>query len=352
MKTNIEKEYAVLLSEEQYCNLKTAFDYQILRQTNYYFSSSRNDLGIRIRSVNNTHTFTIKQGMSSETLEYDVVLDKPDLSHPEVQKLLEQFRQQACHMIGKLDNLRMVYRLDEGEIALDRCEYLGQVDYEIEYELYDSQKGDEKTLIELLDRYGISYQENPISKYARFLNRLKAMKVAILCADGNEECEALMTYDLLKRANVKTELICINDTLKIKSAHGLNYQCDHLISDINSDDYLCMVLPGGMPGTTNLANNQLVNKWIADFAKQSKLIAAICAAPSILLTKGMLQDGAFAVFPGFEQGQNPSSKSVCQSGNIITAKSLGHVIEFAHLIIQNIKDKKVADAVVAEIMQN
>lgn len=351
MNTNIEKEYAVLLDEKQFEKLKNAFDYQIKYQTNYYYSSNNPHVGIRIRTVDNQHIFTLKEDISNETVEHEVILDKVSLDNPEVKKILEKFHVDNPQLMGKLENIRRIYNLDQGEIALDECHYLDKCDYEIEYELFDSELGDEQALVDLLKAFGIEYHENLISKYGRFINRKKQMKVAILIADGNEQCEALIVYDLLKRADIATDLISINQSKETISAQGLRFICDYTIDEVNMEDYICMVLPGGLDGMLNLKKDLRVNDWLDEFENQRKLIAAICASPSILINKHFVDNYQFACFPGFEEDKLPHNDPVFQIDNIISARSLGHAFDFAKMIITNIKDKKCADMVIDEIMQ-
>ncbi len=173
------------------------------------------------------------------------------------------------------------------------------------------------------------------------------MKTMILCAPGLEECEALMTFDLLKRAGIETDLVGLSDT--ITSSHGLHFTPDRLIEDIDPEVYDCLVLPGGMPGTKNLENSERVQSFIDLFLKEGKLVAAICAAPSILLHKGLLKDREFTVFPGFESGLIPSDKKAVKTGNIITAKGLGAVHEFACLIISSLINEEKAQEVLKQI---
>ena len=173
------------------------------------------------------------------------------------------------------------------------------------------------------------------------------MKTMILCAPGLEECEALMTFDLLKRAGIETDLVGLSSP--IVSSHGLHFTPDRLIEDTDPHDYDCLVLPGGMPGTKNLDNSETVQSFIDLFLKEGKLIAAICAAPSILLHRGLLKDGEFTVFPGFENGYVPSDKKAVQTGNLITAKGLGAVHEFASLITAELVSKEKAEEVLRQI---
>lgn len=173
------------------------------------------------------------------------------------------------------------------------------------------------------------------------------MKAMIIVNNGLEECEALITYDLLFRAGIKTDLVGLQN--EVTSSHEVTFKAHKHIDDINDNEYDCLVLPGGMPGTLNLENDERVSKLIDKFVKDNKYIAAICAAPSILIHKGLLQNNKFICFPGFENGLTPAKEKAIQDGKFITGKGLGAAFEFAYLIICNLISKDKADEVLAKI---
>lgn len=173
------------------------------------------------------------------------------------------------------------------------------------------------------------------------------MKTAIICAQGLEECEGLLVYDLLKRAGLEVELLGLDN--EITSSHGLNFKPDHKLSDVDIKTYDCLVLPGGIPGTPNLENSKDVQNAIDYFVANNKLIAAVCAAPSILLHKGLLPDNEFTCYPGFEGEQKRLNVKAHQYKNIITGVGLGGTIEFAAKIISNLVNEDKASEVLNKI---
>ena len=172
--------------------------------------------------------------------------------------------------------------------------------------------------------------------------------IAILLANGVEECEALVIHDLLFRANIKTELIGI-ETKEVISSHNVTIKVDKTIDEINFDDYDGLFLPGGMPGTVNLENDPNVNKMIDDFAAKNKYIFAICAAPSILIRKGLLGDNQFICFPSFENYKQPVDDTVCVYNNYITGKALSAAFKMAFKIIETMSDPYTAKAIMNQI---
>ena len=111
------------------------------------------------------------------------------------------------------------------------------------------------------------------------------MKAMIIVSNGLEECEALVTYDLLYRAGIDVKLVGLNKT--VVSSHNVSFEAHETIDDIDPSAYDCLILPGGMPGTKNLENDQRVQDLIDYFVKEDRYIAAICAAPSLLIHKGL-----------------------------------------------------------------
>ena len=101
-------------------------------------------------------------------------------------------------------------------------------------------------------------------------------------ADGMEEVEALMVIDLLRRTkklNVVT--VSIKDELLVKSSHNIKLYADKNINEIDFSSGDCIFLPGGMPGTTNLGACEKLADEIVEYNNQGKLLAAICAAPTV-----------------------------------------------------------------------
>ena len=160
------------------------------------------------------------------------------------------------------------------------------------------------------------------------------MKCAIICAQGLEECEALVTYDILFRSGIETDLLGLEKD--IVSSHKVNFKTHKLLSEVNILDYDCIVLPGGIPGTNNLEASPLVQKAIDEFVKHGKYIAAVCAAPSILIHKGLLKDNKFTCYPGFESYLKSTGAKAYQDNKFITGKGLGATIEFAAMIVKNL----------------
>ena len=177
--------------------------------------------------------------------------------------------------------------------------------------------------------------------------------IYLFLAEGFEEVEALSPLDVLRRAGAEIKTVGIGGRT-IKGSHNVPFICDIEESDAEFDSRLQgIILPGGMPGTVNLENNETVQAAIDYCYEKGLLIAAICAAPSILGHKGIINKDSKAVcFPGFEDalgGAEISGSFVCEDGNIITAKGMGSAIEFGLRIAARFQTKEENEALRASL---
>ena len=162
-------------------------------------------------------------------------------------------------------------------------------------------------------------------------------RVGVFFGTGYEEIEGLTTVDLLRRAGVETVTVSVMDELTVTGSHGISVVMDKMMDEVDFSELEMIVLPGGMPGTLNLEKSPVVQKAIDWAIENDKLVCAICAAPSILGHKGLLEGKNATCFPGFEEelfGANVSKEFVVKDGNIITAKGMGSAIEFGLQIAQ------------------
>lgn len=157
-------------------------------------------------------------------------------------------------------------------------------------------------------------------------------KIGIFLADGFEEIEGLTVVDILRRAGMEAEMISIMGRKEICGSHKIAVQADALYEDVDFKELDGVVLPGGMPGTLNLGAHAGVNETIKSFAADGKLVAAVCAAPSVLGQAGLLQGKQAACYPGYEDkltGAEVIYEEVAEAGNIITSRGMGTTIAFA-----------------------
>ena len=178
------------------------------------------------------------------------------------------------------------------------------------------------------------------------------MKTAVVfLADGFEECEGLLVVDLLRRAEVNVITASIMGRKEIKSSHGVLLQADALAEGIDYSAPDMIVLPGGLPGTTFLKEHQIVKEQCVKFAK-NKYVAAICAAPSVLASVGLLKGKRATCHTAFEDkmaGAEVTKESVTMDGNIITGQGLGAAIPFALQLVTVLVGKEKADGIAKAI---
>lgn len=164
--------------------------------------------------------------------------------------------------------------------------------------------------------------------------------VYIFLADGFEVVEALCTYDVLVRGGVGVKLVSISDNLEVRSSHGVRVKADCLLSELDSrhegtDAKDFMIFPGGMPGTRNLAACKPLMKLMQEHYDNGGGVAAICAAPGLVLSQLMgIENAHFTCFDGFEEfpqakGAHFEPRPSVVSGRIITGRSAGHAQAFA-----------------------
>ena len=169
--------------------------------------------------------------------------------------------------------------------------------------------------------------------------------IYIFLAEGFEECEALAPVDILRRANIDVITVGVGSKI-ITGAHGISVNCDTINKDLKLENLEGIILPGGMPGTVNLEKDDTVQS-IIDYAwKNNLLISAICAAPSILGHKNLLNGKKATCFPGFEKdllGAEVCDMPVVKDGNVITAFGAGAAFDFGFEILATIKGKDFAD---------
>ena len=165
-------------------------------------------------------------------------------------------------------------------------------------------------------------------------------------AEGFEETEALCPLDILRRAGISVRTVGIGGKV-IKGAHGITVAADITEKEFRGDSLTGVILPGGMPGTLHLDDSQTVEDAIYEAYNGGYLVCAICAAPSVLGKRGLLNGVKAVCFPGFEdklKGAIHTENRVERDGNFITAVGMGAAYEFGLEIVSAIQGKEAAEA--------
>lgn len=177
-------------------------------------------------------------------------------------------------------------------------------------------------------------------------------KVYIFLADGFEEIEGLTVVDLLRRAGIEIIMVSITGELQVTGSHKIAILADALFEDLNYADADMLVLPGGMPGTKNLQEHKGLDLLLREYALTNKKVAAICAAPRVLGTKGLLKGKNATCYPGNEDallGAHVVNAAVVLDGNTITSKGMGTAIDFSLSLIKSLKNDGEAERIAQAI---
>jgi len=177
--------------------------------------------------------------------------------------------------------------------------------------------------------------------------------VYVFFAEGFEEIEGLTVVDVLRRADIRTQMIGLSG-MQITGAHGITVQMDDTINNIDTlKDTLMMVLPGGMPGAKNLAAHKTLKNLLVEAYQAQVPIAAICAAPIVLSEHNLLKGRRVTCYPGFETSLLNGvfdDQQVVHDGALITGKGPGAAMAFSLKIVEILKGHKVSEQLATAMM--
>ena len=165
-------------------------------------------------------------------------------------------------------------------------------------------------------------------------------KVFIFLATGFEEIEAVTTTDVLLRGGIEAVTVSITGNYLVKGTHGISVHADKLYEEVNFDEGIMLVLPGGTPGAYNLDAHQDLKDLILKYFAEEKYLAAICAAPLVFGGLGILKGKKATCYPNFEsrlEGAIINEDIVVQDGKIITGKGPGFTADFALKIVAELQ---------------
>jgi DJ-1 family protein len=154
-------------------------------------------------------------------------------------------------------------------------------------------------------------------------NKIIMAKVYEFLANGFEEVEALAPVDILRRGGVEVKMVSITGSNLVESSHGVVVKADLLFENITDfSDADLLMLPGGMPGSKNLNEHEGVRKAFKEQFEKGKRVAAICAAPLVLASVGLLKGKKATIYPGMESylGEDAeyTGALVQEDGNVTT----------------------------------
>lgn len=165
--------------------------------------------------------------------------------------------------------------------------------------------------------------------------------VLIPLAQGCEELEAITVIDLLRRAAITVTTAGLDDK-PVTASRGVVLSPDTDLDTALQHEYDMIVLPGGLPGADHLNNDQRLRERLIEMAASGKVVAAICAAPKVLASTGILKNRKATGYPGVLEalGITPEAVAVVEDGNVITSRGPGTAMDFALSLIEKLAGKE------------
>ena len=188
-----------------------------------------------------------------------------------------------------------------------------------------------------------------------------AKKAMVLLAEGFEEIEAVTPIDYLRRAGVEVTVAAVGNERAVKSSRGLTVLADTTVAELSAMPgrwspmaWDAVLLPGGMPGASNIAASAPCASLLKACAASEKLVAAICAAPAVVLGPlGILTGRRFTCFPGMEKEVSSgrwAEDRVVVDGNLITSRAAGTAGEWAHAVVAKLLGEEAARKVAHAVL--
>lgn len=179
------------------------------------------------------------------------------------------------------------------------------------------------------------------------------MKTYVMLAPGFEIVEATLPIDILRRAGIETVIVSITADPVVKASNGVTVIADAILSESDLSDGDMLFLPGGMPGSTNLAQCEPLAEIIKSYNAAGKFLVAVCAAPMVYGLMGLLKGKKATCYPGFEDkllGADFQKKSCVRDGNFITGCGAGACFALGHVMTAALAGEKKADEVLDKMM--
>lgn len=178
-------------------------------------------------------------------------------------------------------------------------------------------------------------------------------KVYVFLADGFEDIEGLTVVDLMRRAGITVDTVSIKENKTVTTAHNITLETDRIFTETDFSDADLLVLPGGMPGTKYLGEYKPLTDLVTGFYKKGGKVAAICAAPTVLASLGILNGKKATAYPSCMEGLSgaePSLESVVVDENVTTSRGLGTAIDFALSLIGQLLGEERADEIAESVV--
>jgi 4-methyl-5(b-hydroxyethyl)-thiazole monophosphate biosynthesis len=178
--------------------------------------------------------------------------------------------------------------------------------------------------------------------------------VLVPLAQGCEELEAVTMIDLLRRANVKVTVAGLEKG-PVTASRGVVLMPETTLDAVLDQDFDLVVLPGGLGGAQRLEADQRITALLRRMTEQGRYVAAICAAPKVLVSAGLVKGREVTAYPGIlddQSGVRLSSAAVVRDGTFITSRGPGTAMDFALTLIDLLCGRETRDTVEAALQRS
>lgn len=176
----------------------------------------------------------------------------------------------------------------------------------------------------------------------------------LFLAQGFEEVEAIAVVDVLRRGGVDVRTVSITDDHQVAGAHQVTVQTDLSLEQIQAEEAVCLIFPGGMPGAQNLSECEPLIRVLQQHFDRKKMVAAICAAPALILSRLKTTEKLrVTCYPGFEKYLSDFdvvADGVVVDGKVITGKGPGFAVKFGLTVLEQLRSAEVAAEVAAGML--
>ena len=185
---------------------------------------------------------------------------------------------------------------------------------------------------------------------------MNVTKALVFLATGFEEIETVTVVDVLRRADINVTVAGLTSAVT-EGKHEMKFLPDKSIDEVSVEDFDAIIVPGGNPGYKNLRKDPRVIAMVKKAAASNKILAAICAGPTVLSDAGVLEGKECTIYPGMEEelraGRGkPKQDMVVVDGNIVTSRGPATAFPFALKLVELLAGKQVAETVSKKTLAN
>ena len=198
----------------------------------------------------------------------------------------------------------------------------------------------------------------PVDVFKRYLNeqfkkQKKMAKVYMFLANGSEEIESLIPVDVFRRGGVEVKTVSTTGSEFVEMSHGVTLKADLKFEDADFADADLLMLPGGLPGATNLNEHEGVRKALTEQFTKGKLVSAICAAPLVFGSLGIVKGKRATCYPGFEKyldGAEYTHELCTVDGNVVTGEGPAATLPYAYTLLEMLTNRETARKIAEGMM--